>query len=295
MNDFFSAELWEAAWKKDTDLKLERMKRLGVNLARSFDPKAEAFNEQSFSEEGRQRSKRIMNWMEGQGVQFQNISILDIGAASGVFTVPFAERGARITAVESSPPLVELLRKNTSPFAEQVNIVPMPFEEIDVAEHGWEKAFDLVFVSMSPVVYNWPSVEKLLQCSRNYCYISMPVVPSQHSLVEEIWPLVTGRAYQTILSEMGYLLHLLYLKGYSYESLITKEEKTKEISSAAALQEAMTWLSHHRIPEDERNRGIVADYLEQAYPSGKVVIREGGRYGKVLIRLKDQHMFTRES
>lgn len=294
MNDFFNAAVWEKAWKDESDLKLDRMKRNGIDPTRSFDQKAKIFNEQSFSEEGRERTRRIMNWLEGQGVRFENTSVLDIGAASGVFSVPFAERGAKITAVESSPPLIELLQVNTSTFAEdQVSIVPIPFEDIDVASKGWESAFDLVFVSMSPVVHNWESVERLLQCARKYCYISMPVVPTEHSLVNEIWPLVTGQPYQSKLTEMGYLLHLLFLKGYAYESLITREVKTTEISKEAALQEAMTWLGHHRLPADERNRSIIADYLEQAYPSGKVVIQEGGRYGKVLIRLQQQHMHTR--
>ncbi|WP_166246534.1 class I SAM-dependent methyltransferase [Paenibacillus turpanensis] len=292
MDDFYNAKVWEKAWKDATDLIFANMKKNGIDLTRSFDQKAKVFNEQSFSEEGRRRSRRIMNWMEGQGVRFENATVLDIGAASGVFTVPFAERGAHITAVETSPPLVELLEQNTKHFAEQVNIVPLPFEEIDVAAHGWENAFDLVFVSMSPVVYNWECVEKLLQCSQKYCYISMPVVPTEHSLVNEIWPLVTGQSYESKLTEMGYLLHLLYLKGYAYQSLISREVKTREISREAALQEAMTWLAHHRLPVDERNRSIIADYLEHAYPSGKVVIQEGGRYGKVLIQLQDQHMYA---
>lgn len=293
MNDFFDAVVWEKAWKEESDLRLDRLKRNGIDPTRSFDQKAKMFNEQSFSEEGRERSRRIMNWLEGQGVQFQNASILDIGAASGVFTVPFAERGARITAVETSPPLVELLQENTSKFAEQVNIVPLPFEEIDVVSQGWRNEFDLVFVSMSPVVHNWESVEKLLQCARQYCYISMPVVPSEHSLVKEIWPLVTGQPYQAKLTEMGYLLHLLYLKDYAYETLITREVKTTELSREAAFQQAVTWLGHHRLPADERNRSIISDYLDQAYPSGKVVIQEGGRYGKVLVRLQNQNMHTR--
>ncbi|MBB6670846.1 class I SAM-dependent methyltransferase [Cohnella nanjingensis] len=294
MNDFFNAALWEKAWKDESDLKIDRMKKNGIDPTRSFDHKAKTFNEQSFSEEGRKRTKRIMNWLEGQGIEFENASVLDIGAASGVFSVPFAERGSRVTAVETSPPLIELLEENISNFAEdQVKIVPVPFEEIDVEAKGWNRAFDLVFVSMSPVIHNWESVEKVLQCARKYCYISMPVVPTEHSLVSEIWPLVTGQPYRSKLTEMGYLLHLLYLKGYAYESLITREAKTTEVSREAALQEAMTWLGHHRLPVDERNRNIIADYLEQAYPSGKVVIQEGGRFGKVLIRLQDLQALTR--
>jgi len=291
MNDFYHAAIWEKAWKDESDLKIDRLKKNGVDPARSFDHKAKTFNEQSFSEEGRQRTKRIMNWIEGQGCRFDNASILDIGAASGVFSVPFAERGARVTAVETSPPLVELLKENVSKFAEdRVIIVAEPFEKIDVQSKGWGRAFDLVFASMCPVIHDWKSVEKLLQCARKYCYISMPVVPNEHSLVKEIWPLVTGRAYESKLTEMGYLLHLLYLKGYAYESLITREGKTKEVSREAALEEALTWLGHHRLPADDRNRSIIADYLEHAYPSGTVVIHEGGRFGKVLIRLQDESM-----
>ncbi|NOU98734.1 class I SAM-dependent methyltransferase [Paenibacillus planticolens] len=295
MNNFFDAAIWEKAWKDDSNTILNKMQKAGVDPARSFDHKAKSFNEQSFNEEGRKRTKRVMNWLEGQGVRFENASILDIGAASGVFSVPFAERGARVTAVESSLPLVELLEENISKFAEdKVNIVPELFEEIDVQTKGWSQSFDLVFVSMCPVIHNWDSVEKILKCARKFCYISMPASSPENSLVNEIWPLVTGKPFHTKHMEMGYLQHLLYLKGYAYESLITRETKTTEVSREAALQEALTWLHHHRLPVDERNRNIIADYLEQAYPSGKVVIEEGGRFGKVLIRLQDQNMYMRE-
>ncbi|MFC4306351.1 methyltransferase domain-containing protein [Cohnella boryungensis] len=292
MNDIFNAALWEKAWKEDSNTIASKMRAAGIDPSRSFDPKAKKFNEQSFSEEGMQRTKRIMNWLEGQGVRFEDASILDIGAASGVFSVPFAERGAQVTAVETSPALIELLEENISKFDEdRVKIVSEKFEDIDVQARGWSRAFDLVFVSMCPVIHNWDSVEKILHTARRYCYISMPASPAEHSLVNEVWPLITGQPFHPKHMEWGYLQHLLYLKGYAYESLISREMKTTEVSTAAALQEAMTWLRSHRLPVDERSQSIIADYLEQAYPSGKVVIHEGGRFGKVLIRLQDQHMY----
>jgi SAM-dependent methyltransferase len=295
MNDFFNAAIWEKAWKDHGDTIVNKMKKVGIVPAKAFDHKAKSFNEQSFNEEGRKRSARILNWMEGQGVRFENASVLDIGAASGVFTVPFAERGARVTAVESSLPLVELLGENTAKFAEnKVKIVPEPFEDIDVQARGWSHAFDLVFVSMCPIFLDWESVEKVLHCAQQFCYISMPAGSAEHSLVNEIWPLITDKPFKTKPMEMGYLLHLLFLKGYSYESLITRETKTTEVSREVALQEMMNWLPGHGLPADDRNRKLIADYLEQAYPSGKVVVRQGGRFGKVLIRLQEQNMYTRD-
>jgi SAM-dependent methyltransferase len=295
MNDFFNEALWEKAWKDHGDTIVNKMKKAGIAPAKAFDHKAKSFNEQSFNEEGRKRTTRIINWLEGQGVRFENVSVLDIGAASGVFSVPFAERGARVTAVESSLPLVELLGENTAKFTEnKVEIVPEPFEGIDVQAKGWSHAFDLVFVSMCPVIYNWENVKNIIRCSRNFCYISMPADSTEHSLFNEIWPLITGQTFKKKPMEMGYLLHLLYLKGYSYDSLITRETKTMEVSREAALQEIMNWLRSQGLSADDRNLKTVADYLERTYPSGKVVVQQSGRFGKVLIRLKDQNMHTRE-
>lgn len=293
LNDFFNEAIWEQAWKEHGDSVINKMKKAGIEPARAFDHKARTFNEQSFNEEGRKRTSRIMNWLEGQGVRFDNASVLDIGAASGVFSVPFAERGADVTAVESSLPLIDLLKENITNFPQdQVKIVPERFEDIDVQAKGWSQAFDLVFLSMCPVIVDWQSVEKVLQCAREFCYISMPAGSTEISLMNEIWPLITDQPYRSKHMEFGYLLHLLYLKGYSYESLVTRETKTTEVSSEAALQEIMNWLRGYGQVPDDQKRKLITDYLEQAYPSGKVTIRQSGRYGKVLVRLQDESMYS---
>ncbi len=119
----------------------------------------------------------------------------------------------------------------------------------------------------------------------------MPASSAENSLANEIWPLITGQTLQTRHMEFGFLLHLLYLKGYSYESLVTRKTQTKEVSAQAALQEMMTRLRSHGLSADERTRKTVAGYLEQTYPSGQVVVQQNGRFGKVLIRLQDQSMY----
>ncbi len=296
MHSFFNEAVWEKAWKEHGELVTNKMKQSGVKPARAFDHKARLFNEQSFSEEGRKRTRRILSWLEGQGVAFANLSVLDIGAASGVFTVPFAERGARVTAVEPSRPLFDLLQENAAPFGNgQIQMVPEPFENIDVRDRGWSQAFDLAFASMCPVIWDWESVEKILQCAREYAYISMPAGSTEISLMQEIWPLVTGKPFISKHMEFGYLLHLLYLKGYSYESLVTRESKTTEVTREAAFMEMVNWLGAHGLSPDEQKRQIMMDYLEQTYPSGNVIIRQSGRFGKVLVRLNDESMYTRES
>lgn len=294
-HELFDSAVWEKAWKEDPYTGVNKMKRAGIDPAHSFDSSAESFNKEVFSEEGRQRARRIMNWLEDQGVEFSGSSVLDIGAASGGFSVPFAERGADVTAVETSLPLVELLQQNSSALVNgAVKVVHEPFENIDLEAKGWERAFDLVFVSMCPVLVDWASVERVLSCARAFCYMSLAVGSREHSLVDEVWPLVTDRPRKTEYLEMIYLTQLLLLKGYSYQSLVTREVKTTTLPKEAAFHDTIKWLNMHGMTVDERVRGIVSRHLDHHYPTDEVPLRQGGSFGKVLVRLQDQNMYSRE-
>lgn len=296
-NDLFHPLVWEQAWANDSFTAVKQMKAAGIDPAHSFDTKAVSFNKDVFSAEGQQRTTRILNWIQGQGVPFENASILDIGAASGGFSIPFAQRGGMVTSVEPCIPLQQLLQENADRMASgKVTIVPEEFQDIDVAAKGWNQAFDLVFVSMCPVIYDWPSVEKVLQCASQFCYISSTAGPRENSLVNEVLPLVSedNQPIQHHGSDMGYLLHLLYLKGYAYESIVTHEMKTVEMSKHDALQHVMMILHLHQVNIRADAKQLISDYLDQQYPSGIVSIQEGGRFGKVLIRLQDRSMYTME-
>ncbi|MBD2845337.1 methyltransferase domain-containing protein [Paenibacillus sp. IB182496] len=294
-HSFFDPAVWEQAWREDADTTIRYMERAGIDPARTFDSKAEVFERQSFSEEGKRRSSRILNWLEAQGVDFDGLTVLDIGAASGVFTIPMAERGARVTAVESSPPQVELLQRNAAHLrAGQVTVVGEPFERLDLAARGWHKAFDLVFVSMCPVIVDWSSVERVLACARQYSYISLTVGGTEHGLLDEIAPLLAAAPSKPARMEMAYLLHLLLLKGYAFESLVTRETKTVTATREAALAELMSMAKLSGRPEDARARQRVQAYLESQYPAGEVQYEQGGRFGKVLIRLQDERMQSGE-
>ncbi|QQZ60957.1 class I SAM-dependent methyltransferase [Paenibacillus sonchi] len=294
INDLFSADVWEKAWKEDPAAMGNRFKQSGMDMARAFDHKAKSFNEEVFSEGGRRRSERIIGWLEGQGVDFEGLSVLDVGAASGGFTVPFADRGAKVTAVEPNHPLAGLFIENTARFGPgQVELVHDLFEHVDLDAKGWKGAFDLVFASMSPVVVDWESVESVLSCARKYCYISLNAGGREFSLLNEVLPLLNGQALPAKSSDMAYLTHLLYLKGYSFESLITREMKTTELSSEEAVEETLMLLKHHKLPADEAARRTVTEYVHRTYPDGKVQVQQGGRFGKVLIRLQELNMYSR--
>lgn len=89
----FDLSVWEEAWKNRPRSSNYKKKSVPSNTEEAFGRWARDYHAQSFTEEGKQRSERIMGWIENQGVEFAGLSILDIGAASGIFTIPFAEKG----------------------------------------------------------------------------------------------------------------------------------------------------------------------------------------------------------
>lgn len=89
-NELFDSAVWEKVWKEDPYTGVNKMKGAGIDPAHSFDLSAKAFNKEVFSEEGRRRARRIMNWLEDQGVEFSGLSVLDIGAGRVAF--PYLSR-----------------------------------------------------------------------------------------------------------------------------------------------------------------------------------------------------------
>ncbi|NUU79575.1 class I SAM-dependent methyltransferase [Paenibacillus xylanilyticus] len=286
----FNLSVWEEAWKQRPRNPKYKKKSAPFDTEVAFEGWARDYHRQSFTEEGKQRSERIMNWIENQGVDFSGLSILDIGAASGIFTIPFAEKGAKVTAVEPSELLVSLM-KETIPHSlvSNIEIVSERFEDISIQEKGWEKEYDVAFASMCPAMSDWETIEQAIQCARKYVYISTMAGPKVHTLMDELKE-VLGVNSPYRAGDMGYIQQLLFLKGYAYTTLITNEVNPIEMPVQEVVNLLPEWLNTYGLPTDEDSLYRAEQYIRDAYPEGVVTFLRGGRFGKILIQLDQQHM-----
>ncbi|WP_046214205.1 class I SAM-dependent methyltransferase [Paenibacillus wulumuqiensis] len=289
----FDPEQWKTAWVNDPEAGVNRMLRSGIEPVNAFNEAARArsFHEKAFGVEGRSRAVRIMEWMRTQGVSFANTSVLDIGAASGGFTLPFAEQGAMVTAVEPSVHLAGLMRESTpADLTDRIEIVQEPFEDIVLEEKGWAGKYDLVFASMCPAIFGWEMVEKAIQCASRFCYISTIASPRELSIIEELRPVLGMQDKPAYSSDMAYIMQLLNLYGYSFQSLITRESEVIRMSLDQVVRNLRGWFLFDGIPADSDSLREAEHYLRKTYTDPMVEIQQSGRFGKVLIRLQDQAM-----
>ena len=284
--NLFKQQVWKSAWNHDPNTSLRIMQRLGQGdyQADEFIKWAKSYDKNSFSYEGRQRSNRILTWIENQVGSFKDMTVLDIGAASGVFSIPFVEKGANVTAIEPSPDLAIMLENNAKHYSVQVEVIQKPFEVISTDKHN--QSYDLVFASMCPAIKDWDMVEKALSCAKKYCYISMMAGPKENHLMDELLLNIGLKPREIGSSDMAYLQQLLYLRGYSYQTLIEKQMKTVKIDVDSAVDNLTDWFIEYGIPLEEKLLRKSEEYLRKTYED-EISLRMGGRFGKVLVHLED--------
>ncbi|QOS81071.1 class I SAM-dependent methyltransferase [Paenibacillus sp. JNUCC31] len=286
----FDLAAWEEAWKNQSTESQYKQKSSSPDKEEAFERWAREYHQQSFTEQGKQRSERIIGWIENQGVDLNDLSILDIGAASGIFTIPFANRGATVTAVEPSKLLNSLMKETIPPSLQSsIDIVSERFEDISIQEKNWEKKYDFAFASMCPAMSNWETIEQAISTARKYVYISTMAGAREHSLIDDLKEVLgVYPAYNA--GDMGYIQQLLYLKDYSYTTLITKETSYIEMSVEEVVDKLQEWLSTHELPTGEGSLALAEEYVRDTYKEGVVTFSRGGKFGKILIQLEQPNM-----
>lgn len=280
--NIFDQQFWKDAWDNDPNTQDKRMKRAGLGNpdAPGFEKWAENFNKNSFTEESQKRTKRIMSWIENQTGAFKNLSILDVGAASGVFSIPFAKEGAKVTSLEPSTVLHEMLKDNAQHYDASIKTINQSFESISASDLN---NVDFVFASMCPAVTTWEAVQKAIDIANQFVYVSLIAGPKENSIVEKVTAFLEMKP-SPMTADMYYLMQLLYCNNYTYETLIEHHTQHTEKSVEEVMQQLPSWLKEVEIEIDHQQMESIEQYLQDKY-GDNVPLTTGGKFGKVLIHL----------
>lgn len=150
-------------------------------------------------------------------------TVVDIGAGAGRWTVPLARAVRRVTAVEPTPAMEEMLREKVAAAGlTNVDIVPATWEDADVAEHDVVLGAHSIY--MSPDLAGF--VGKMERCARSACYLEMRLPPAG-GIVAELTRAVHGRLHDSPNAVVAYnALHELGIEA----SVLVKDKVRYETS-----------------------------------------------------------------
>jgi ubiquinone/menaquinone biosynthesis C-methylase UbiE len=133
---------------------------------------------------------RVLTLVKGQGVEIAHRTILDIGCGTGICTLPLAREAAMVTGLDDSEAmLARMIEAASVAGIQNVGPVTASWKTLDPAVCGFEKAFDIAWVSMSPAVQTLPDFEKMERCARRWCVYIGWGRKRKNDLMEEIFRL----------------------------------------------------------------------------------------------------------
>jgi SAM-dependent methyltransferase len=165
-----------------------------------------------FEEKHLAKTKRVISMAEQRGVRIDGAVILDVGCGTGVYSLPLAQRAERVIGLDLSQ---EMARRFAVQQQEQsiqnAAVIQSPWNDAAVVEHSWDKAFDIVWATMTPAVRSLEDVARLNRCARSWCvYIGWGGL-RRNPFMEEVYqahgqvfgPPPGAKAVQAHLSAMG--------------------------------------------------------------------------------------------
>ena len=119
------------------------------------------FNDDSLSVE----TRYILDWAHENGIAYHKRHILDIGAGTGILSIPLAQRGAAsVTSVDFCATELEILREDALK-NNLHSIISTSF--CDWASFQLTRTYDIVIASLTPAISSYADIDKMIAATHN--------------------------------------------------------------------------------------------------------------------------------
>jgi SAM-dependent methyltransferase len=187
-------------------------------------------------------------------------TVLDIGAGTGRFAIPFARVARSVTAVEPSPGMAALLRDNAA--AEgltNIRLVDAAWEDAQVEPHDVAFCSHATYASLDLVAF-----VRRMERSGRVCFVVMRM-PSHDGVMRELSGRIRGQPYDSPNFWVGY--HALYDMGI-YANVVI--EPFVRCWTDENLDDALQRARRHLRLDDTSHDELIRETLAR-----RLVIRDG--------------------
>jgi SAM-dependent methyltransferase len=276
---------WEEAWQQTAKIVLRSRRGEGKQAQVNFwNKRAEEFTSRVMPDAA--RVAEIVDWLKAQGVTLAGARVLDIGSGPGAFTLPFARAGAKVVALEPAEAMVSALEELMAreKLKGSIQVYKGLWEDVDLEAEGWRGSFDLVFASMSPGINSWETIEKALNCSRQYCYFSSFAGERFNDHYVKLWEILYGHEMPPWPADIIFVNQLLLLRGYDVTFHVWNRRRPEAIPVEDGVEEFKKFFLQYgqEVPHMEEE---IRTYLKNHLSEGLFKHEINTRLGKILVKL----------
>ena len=270
-----SRTFWEDRWlniiersRSEQPLKAEAP---GTSAMDRWDNMAKDFAQRTSGEKASARRDAALKQLVDKRIVTPETRVLDIGAGPGSWALPMSGICAHVTALEPSGGMIDIMSERIE--KEKVNnisIVQQTWQETDLAEQGWEKAFDLVFASMTPGIDGPDAVMKLMAASSHYCYMSAFSGPGMNQQFAPLWEIFFDRPMPQRHMDIIYPFNLVYAMGFRPDITFSWWNKEINWDRDHTIRHIIRFFQPHMEITQEAEQ-IIADYVDTRCVNGEYV------------------------
>ncbi|WP_018084524.1 class I SAM-dependent methyltransferase [Desulfurispora thermophila] len=278
---FKSSHFWATAWK-EAHHRSTRQRRANFSPVDFWNKMASHFERWANNGRNQNRVNTVLKWLEQQNAFDQNSHILDIGAGAGVFTLPFARKVARVTALEPAPAMRRVLERRLQQAGlSNVDFCDTPFELLNPKQSEMSGAYDLVFASLTPGVRDVETLHKMETCSRQWCFLCCFAGERTAPARQELWQQIMSGPLIWPANEIIYPLNYLYNRGTPFACLIWDEDWSEDLPADLAVENLTQFFAGY-CEITPTVRQIIVNYVQNHASNGLFHEEYRSRLGMLL-------------
>jgi len=145
-----------------------------------------------------------------------DVTVLDIGAGNGRWTIPLSKNAKGVTAIEPDREMMEVLQGNIKTAPKNIQIIQSSWEDAQVEIHDIAVCAHAIYSSPDLAAF----VHKMEQHARKTCYLAIRLPPVD-GVIGELTNTIYSRVYDSANAVIAY--NALYSLGIYANVLVENE------------------------------------------------------------------------
>lgn len=234
-----------------------------------WDERADRFVQNMDEERHRKRVADVFAILEEAGFSPEGARVLDIGCGPGTLSLPLARAGADVTALDVSTKMLDHLRKSAQNEGLRIDTAECSWWSADIDRLGFRERFDLVVASMTPGIRDVETFDRMMACSRQFCYYSRFVGRGGTDRArQEIFRRILCEEPDSPGPDMVYPFMYLYVLGYRPLLKLNRVSRAQARDWTEAAEGTINDLRCTRDVSSDIEEKI-REYYKNASPDGK--------------------------